>query len=394
MAQTRSGGKRTAALLFAAGILAYGGSASAQETVGQPTAQGAIQVETHFSKWAYPTEITLPPGMVLHIVEKGDTFWDLGQRYLGNPFAWPQIWDHNKWVDDPHWIYPGDPLLVPGQTAALPQVGAEPEEDIAYLLPEERPTTRSFAPPRRVSYVYAFHDFLQLPYLTPDGAEAHFKGLGAVGVTGCQKEDRNNLSGGDVVYLGGGADKGLQVGDRMLVLNVAATKLMHPDSVSGHRPLGDVIQHVAVLRLLSVHQTNAEAVIESTLDAVEVGQHAILYEEPVLIQYNDAPLRQDILEPIPLKTTAKIIYGRNGAKFFSSGSLVLIDRGASSGLAVGDVLISVRGKDLARGSRPSETDRTNRYLGQLLVVKVEADSATCLVIFTKSEMTLGDVVTD
>jgi LysM repeat protein len=55
-----------------------------------------------------------------HTVRTGDTLWDLARAYLGNPYQWPQIHQANATVvRNPHWIYPGASLRIPGDTAAL-----------------------------------------------------------------------------------------------------------------------------------------------------------------------------------------------------------------------------------------------------------------------------------
>ena len=47
-----------------------------------------------------------------YIVKKGDTLWGISGMYLQKPWLWPELWDVNPQIDNPHLIFPGDELYL------------------------------------------------------------------------------------------------------------------------------------------------------------------------------------------------------------------------------------------------------------------------------------------
>ena len=125
-----------------------------------------------------------------YVVKRGDTLWDISGKFLKKPWLWPEIWQANPQIKNPHLIYPGDVIslayldrvaLQPGPRQEAP-IGAIPLSDIEPFLKNLRVTD----------------SFEQLPRV--------------VGL----EEDRLRSSGGQLVYTVG--LEGAQVGQRFAIV--------------------------------------------------------------------------------------------------------------------------------------------------------------------------------
>jgi LysM repeat protein len=74
------------------------------------------------------------PATQSYTVKAGDTLWELAQAYLKDPHLWTEIFKLNKEkIADPHWIYPGQVLLIPGASSKVevPAVSEAPPKPVA-----------------------------------------------------------------------------------------------------------------------------------------------------------------------------------------------------------------------------------------------------------------------
>ena len=64
---------------------------------------GAAQSYAQSARDSAPDEYT---------VRKGDTLWGIADMFLEEPWLWPEVWEVNPQIDNPHLIYPGDTIYL------------------------------------------------------------------------------------------------------------------------------------------------------------------------------------------------------------------------------------------------------------------------------------------
>ena len=52
----------------------------------------------------------LEPRPDRYTIQRGDTLWEISQRFWGDAFFWPRLWSYNPYIGNAHLIYPGNVL--------------------------------------------------------------------------------------------------------------------------------------------------------------------------------------------------------------------------------------------------------------------------------------------
>lgn len=351
------------------------------------------QVGDHWTAWNPPT--SHPEGAKLHQIEVGDTLWDLAEKFLGDPYLWPQIWERNQYIEDSHWIYPGDPLVI--EMAATPieevaEISDDGDEGAAAADSDERlRLDHSVGPPQALGSENDIQcsGFIGEPDLAFErriiGSEyenlaprlsshrASVKGL-----WGTVDTVKLVLSTGDIVYLDGGAAAGLSAG---LLYSVVTPKekVEHPDT---GKTVGRFYKYSGRVRLLSVQEETAIAEIVHGCDPILVGALLQPFEhEPIPLARR--PRMRGFNDPVSKDLAAAPTIIRSLAKLVSIGQdhVVFIDRGSEDDVVPGDIYTIYRLND--PGLPPV-------VIGELGILSVEARTATAKVLESRYSIHLGD----
>lgn len=66
-----------------------------------------------------------------YVVQKGDTLWDLSEKFSDSPWQWPELWQHNPDIPNPHLIYPGQKIKIYAKTWEDGQQPAVVEQELS-----------------------------------------------------------------------------------------------------------------------------------------------------------------------------------------------------------------------------------------------------------------------
>ncbi len=332
------------------------------------------KVGDHWTPWDPP-----PAGADDYIIHAGDTLWDLGRQWLGNPFLWPQIWDQNRYIQDSHWIYPGDPLVKPGKPTVVPPGGPPQgetggEEQVQAAPPAAPPakaggSTRG-APKPLLPLAWE-HDVYCSGYIEPNHSYSRLWVAG-------REMERMAVSTGDIVYLNQGRNQGVQPGMDFAV-HRKVWPVTHPVT---RQALGDMILRLGRVRVLCSEENTSVGVIMDGCDAIVDTDELVPWAEiPVPDVTTMPPFDRYCAQPSggPQGYVVAIKDRLNAA---GTGHIIHTDLGQDSGLRPGDFMTLYRDN----GELP------RIMIGEAMVLTVEPATSTAKITMSVRELGLGDRV--
>src|SRR5690242_16978081 len=97
------------AVLFMASTAFAQTPAKVSPEQGPPPKNLTVRPDGHISANQDPAN---PDKFEVHVVKQGETLSGIAGEVLKNPRMWPQLWEQNEHIINPHWIYPNDKILI------------------------------------------------------------------------------------------------------------------------------------------------------------------------------------------------------------------------------------------------------------------------------------------
>jgi hypothetical protein len=358
--------------------------------------------------------MVVPPGTPEeYTIQKGDTLWDLSQRFLNNPWYWPKIWSLNPGIENPHWIYPGSHLkIVPGEGGAqapaqvqaegepAPEGGAEatfggaattaggPDVEVV-----KRDSRESAAINNSVS-VSGKLGFTPPPYVMVRASgmvtSDEMKNAGSLAAS---FEEKEMLSTFDTAYVRYKHEAPVKTGDKLLIFRPDG-EIVHPLT---HKTLASQTKTVAIATVISVNGDLATVSIGQVWEEIARGDLVRPWtpqERRVAPRTNKVDLSGVLVAAV-----------NPGLSTFAEYNEVFIDKGSADGVEEGNTFAVVRKGDgltnelvtksmaEGEGGKLAEKEVTpNENVGLLLVVDTREHLSTAIVIKSVRELQAGDLV--
>ncbi|MDX1451876.1 MAG: LysM peptidoglycan-binding domain-containing protein [Oleiphilaceae bacterium] len=285
-----------------------------------------------------------------YTVVKGDTLWDISERFLKSPWLWPEVWHANPQIANPHLIYPGDIIglvYIDGQPR-ITHIEAGPNNGVVKLSPQVRATPISTAIP--TIPLDAISSFLSENRIVTQ------EEMNAAPYVLIGREQHLITAAGDTVFARGAAEEG----DKLGVYRSAST-FIDPDT---EELLGFEAKAIATG---SVTATNGEVISLQVLRSNEELRQGdrLLATEDRVINSTFTPSRPEG------DIRGKMIAVDSGVNNIGQYNVVVVNRGERDGIKEGNVLAIYKSGGLVRDPYTKELiELPSERAGIMMVFRV------------------------
>lgn len=303
----------------------------------------------------------------LHIVVKGDTLWDISAKFFKDPWRWPYIWGMNKeTIKDPHWIYPGDVIMLDRASGTLRIGQSLPISNELRLSPKPREVQSEHdAIPSIPAKDIA--PFLSQPLVIEEGELQNAPTL--VGA----REGRVALAQHDTAFVKGlSEDKGNQ------------WQIYRPGKTFTDPDSGEI------LGIEAVYLGNAEATAFADISTVMITRSVLeILKGDRLVAPSTEAINTYLPRAPESKLSARIISVYGGVSQAGQNTAVTLNKGKRDGLESGHVLALYRKGEVIKSGNENITLPDERY-GLLFVFRVFDKVSYALVMQARRPVQLLD----
>lgn len=316
-----------------------------------------------------PLPAPAQPTVPTYVIKKGDTLWGISERFLSDPFYWPNLWADNPFITNPHLIYPGQVLALIDGKLVLLAPGTPLPVDVQ--LPHTAPAS-TMAPAPAVSE--------EITVKAYGGARGFVstEELNAAGTLIDTTDNRILMGTGEQVFLDLRRLNDARPGAVYALFELGKV-LDHPLT---RAPVGRMVTEVGAVRITEITPEVAVGTITAAYREIHRGS-ILLPPTP--------ELREVALRRSTRAATGTLLAGSNEKVALGQYDVVYFDRGSRDGLQVGNLLTITRPRTpSALGLQTHDKVLPHALLGSAVVVDVRPETAAALVLKSLAPLERGD----
>ena len=351
-------------------------------------AQNAPSASQNRQSGIQDPEVVETESGIYYTVKKGDTLWDISQRFSNSPYLWPDLWSGNSQIANPHRIYPGERIRLyrrqdverhsqpveeetPVEATALvveetPEPEPEPEpEPMAQIEPEET------LQPVSGYYTYAAMNqvgFIRKKAIKPEGLIFRVRGT------------QKMISQYDIVYINYKKATSLSPGSRYTVYRTF-------DPIKDRKTGKHIgIQHY-ILGVVEIIQSEPDYAIGKIVESF-----SNIRVNDLLMPYTRRSMKI-ARQKSPEGLFGKVIIAEDHNLIIGDNTRVFIDKGEKDGVKPGQIYHIYYQDSTRIGSRKKLTQLRPVAIGSLLVLHTEKTTATVAITKVSRNIRPGSLIT-